>query len=460
MSGGPYRRALRWQRRRAAAGQPLVPRLLGLVVPVMAAVLLVPLVRTAFLSFLDLDEASWPAGLAGAWTRAGLLVLTVAGLLVHGTVLRGPARAVLSLLPVDPRGVVWAELGEAARRTCWVVAATAVVLLPVALEVGTGAWLLGLGVLGGAAAAGLAGGALALLGAVHIAEAPAWAPVLDLLRGNNPRAQAAIIYALAPSTLVGGWLVIGASEGAVALWLGHPAGALALAAPVGAGMAALAGVGPLADRAWFEASVVLAEIRARYAAVEQEDEARHVHMDWIVRWLPARVAPWALLDLRYGWRSQRAWLSSQWLLAVGGVLLGWTSDPAGPARAGVAAGAAGWVAGVVALLAARDEPEFLRAWLPRARGERGLAHAAVVVAWGALPVGLVVAGVALRGLLDAGFGAALGRALSAGAASVPLLLVAGLTAAVTASWRERGFTPYVGTAVLVLAAAVGLGGAG
>ncbi|MCB9664299.1 MAG: hypothetical protein H6732_09310 [Alphaproteobacteria bacterium] len=460
MSAAPYLRVLGWQRRRAAAAQGRGARVVGAVVPLVVLVLLLPLVRTAFLSFLDGDASGWGAGLAGAFGRAGLFVLTVAGLVVHATVLRGPARAVMSLLPVDPRGVVTAELLEAARRTAWVVAGTAVVLLPVALEVGWAAWALGLLVLVGAAIAGLVGGALALLGAVHVADEPGWAPALDLLRGNNPRPQAAIVYALAPSTALGGWLVLRAAQGAVGVLGGASDGWLALAAPGVVGLALLPLVGRVADAAWFEASVVLAEIRARYAAVEQEDEARHVPLDWVIRWLPAAVGRWVLLDLRYGWRSQRAWLSALWLLAAGGVLLGWTQEPSGPVRAGLLAGCAGWVAGVVALLGSREEPAFLRLWLPRDPWVRAAAHVAVVVAWAAMPALLVAGGVALRGVLDVGFAEGAARALRTAGAGLPLLGLAGLAAALWSTWRERGLAPYLGTAAVVVAAAVGLGGAG
>jgi hypothetical protein len=445
-----YGRVWSLQRRRARAAEPGAVRVAKAVGGVAVVAALVPLVRSALLGFLDVPGADVVGGLGGAWTRASLLVLVTASLAVHGNVLRGPARAVLQIHPVDPRSVVREELAAAARGQAVLVLAVIAVLAPVALEVGWLAWVLGALVVAGVAASGLVLGAVVLLGAIEAAESPAWAPWLDLVRGNNPRPQAAIIWALAPSTLVAGWVAVAASEAAARAATGPTAAAAWIAGPWALAALGSPFVPRLAERTWFRASVVLADIAARYAALEPHGAAREVALDWTVRWLPAEAARWALLELRYGWRERRTWLSAVWLVTIGAVVLGWTGTAAAAPRAGLVAGAAGWLVGVLPVLRAREEAPFLRHWLPGSTGALAAARAWAVLAWGS---GAVLA-TAVVVLLVHG-SAALGAAL---ATAVPSLVVAALASSGWATLRERGMAPYVGSAALALASVAALGG--
>ncbi|MCB9681430.1 MAG: hypothetical protein H6733_08150 [Alphaproteobacteria bacterium] len=447
-----YRAVYRTVRRREAAAQGLAARGLRALLFVAVTVALLPLVQPVFLAFLDEAPSTWADGLAGAWGRAGLLLLAVAGLSAHGTVLRGPARAALSLHPVDPAAVTRVELEAAARGLVPLVAATAVLALPIARTAGIVPWALGVAVVAGAAALGLVAGALALLGAIAVAEDPRWAPLLDGVRGNNPRPQAALIYALAPSTLIGGWLVMAAADGAVALGQGRLAGAVWVALPWIAAAIGLGGVPSLARRTWFPASAVLAEVRARYDAVEHPEEARRVYLDWTVRWLPDGVGRLALLLFRYGWRARRAVVSALWLAALGAVAAGWTDADGGPLRAGLVAAIGAWWVGSLAVFQARDEPQFLGVWLPRPPALALAATAWCVVAWALGPALVGAAAVAVRvgpGAAVITLGVAVGHAAVAGGA-----------ASVCARWRGRGLAPYVAGAVLAGAgtAAALLGG--
>jgi hypothetical protein len=364
----------------------------------------------------------WPI-LSALWLRLGVVLLTAAALRANDVVLRSPTRAALELLPVRADLLVVAELREAGRVGGRWVLVVWLAALPVAWHVSVEAWIYGLATLMLASTFGLVAGAASLLGAVGAAESPAWAGLLDAVRGNNPRPQAALIWAMAPVAAGGATLIAGAAEGSARLAAGEVGGAAWLLgfALVGAALRTLAV--RLAPRWWFVASVVLAEIRARYAAVETAEEARRVPMEHWVAWAPARVAPWLRLELRAGFRAHRSWLSAAWLGVLAAAFTVWTPDRSAPWRAGVWLGAAAWCASMAAVRGALDEQGFLTAWLGGG-GERRAARALAVIAWWTplLLVGLLpglrhglagVAAMAASGAAVAGLGA-LSTAVAAG----------------------------------------------
>lgn len=449
-----YRRVFALQRRRIAAEGGLAARLgrWALAVAVLAA--LAPLVEPTFLWFLGAPPAVVARGLGELWFRSCLLVMVALSMDVHATVLRGPSREVLTLLPVQPRAVVVAELEAVVlQRLPWLVG-VALLLSPVALKAGWGAWLVGLWVVLGAGALALCWATVAFLLAIDAAESPAAAPFLDALRGNNPRPQAALIYALAPGTLVGGVLAGGASTAAGGAAQGGLSGWL-----WGLGLWGLAGAAwplaaRLADRNWFRASVVLADIRARYAAIEGAQEALLVYLEWTVRWLPVAVARWALLELRYGWRERRGLISAMNFLGFGALVMGWSSGADGPLRAGLVGGVTAWFGAAVVVQRAASVPEFLRWSLPAPEAVAAAARAWAVVVWSGLPAAAALFGawmahggdgaaVVGRLVLVQVLGAAVAGALCARLAErgVALLVAAALIGAtVTGWWASGGWT--------------------
>lgn len=444
-----YRSAYRRQRVRAAASDGWQGRAVrvGLSVSVLAA--LVPVVRAVFLPFLDAPADAWAQGLAAVWLRAGLFAMVAVALTVHATVLRGPARPVLALHPVDPVAVVWAELAEAARARRDVLVALGVLLAPIGWHGGAGLWALGMVVVLGAWCGALTLSAVVFLGAIEVAESPRWSPWLDVVRGVNPRAQAAVIWALAPSTLLGGALTAWAAGAAVAVWQGSAGSAVWMLLPFVVALASVPAIPRLAARAWYAASVVLADIRARYDAVEQPEEAHRVYLDWVAGWLPTPVARWMLLDLRHAWRAHRSWVSGTWLVAVGALAAGWTSDPMGPVWAGIVGGAGAWLAGMLVVIGAVEEPAFLRVWLPRQAGVRAAARGAAVVAWSMAPVGTAMAAVGVR--------QGAGAAITAGCWAGAMVVLAAACAALAGQARARGRAPYVAMGLVSTGAAAWLG---
>lgn len=413
----PILRALRLRARRRVAALGwggVATRAVGaLVALTVVQVLLEPV----FLDFLGGPADEVERRLYGLSIQAGLVVFVASLLLASNRVLRSGSRPVLTLLPVDPAAAVHAELRVGVDRAWLGVAAVAYLLLPVLTRGPDQAFLDLAFVLAGAMFAGLNLGAVAFLGAIVVARSQRWAPLLDLARGNNPRPQAAIIWAVGPATLIGAFAIERAAVGG--RWWPLPLWGLAIAS----GLATR----PLARRAWFPATAVLSEIRARYDQVDGQEEAQAVWLDWTVRWLPETVARWARLDMRFGWRAARGWVSASWLVAAGAFAAGWTDAADGPVRAGIVGGLAVWCVGVVPLLQVADEAPFLRQWLPRSPGARAGARAFVVAIWGLTPV-VVAGGVAL---LRAGTSGAL-TALALGTS------VGGAAVVASAAWAPRG----------------------
>ncbi|MBW2256579.1 MAG: hypothetical protein JRI25_18550, partial [Deltaproteobacteria bacterium] len=235
-------------------------------VPALAAVVLVPLVRPVFLSFLDLDREAWGAGLEGVAVRVGVVLIGVLALDVYTALIRSPDRPILDLHPVDPGQVVVFEAVRVAEERAWLLPVLGLLLGPIGWEGSFGAWLAVMGVAVGSFALGLTGSVAMHLLAVEVAESPRFGPLLDMGRGYNQRAQAAFIYAPGAVLAAAGGLVMLASWGVGQAWSGQPAGLLLLAVPFAGAALAWVPVARLASRNWFRATAVLADIDARYAA--------------------------------------------------------------------------------------------------------------------------------------------------------------------------------------------------
>lgn len=353
----------------------------GLLGPIVATALLVPLVRPVFLSFLDLPVDLWPAGTAAVTMRFGALIVGLLALDVYTAIVRGPDRDVLAGLPVDAGQVVRFEVLRVALQRWWVLPAAAVVLAPVAVAGAPVLWALALVALLGAWGMGLALSAGMHLLAIEVSESERWAPVLDLVRGNNPRPQAAFLYAPGAVLLVAGLLVAGGANGAASVAAGDLWGWLGLLLPWPLVAFAWSRLDELARRSWFRGSAVLAEIDARYAALADREEALRVYLDWTVRWLPAGSRVWALRDLRHGWRARRTLITGAWLVGLAAFVAGWTEGEHGPLRAMAVSVFGVWLVAGVGVLLERDEPEFLRAWLPDGGGRALLARIWVLAWW-------------------------------------------------------------------------------
>jgi hypothetical protein len=449
----PYLTAWARRVRNRARGEGVGGILRAVALPLATAAILVPLVRRVFLGFLDAPVATYAESVAQIVLRVQIVVVAWIALDVYGAVVRGQDRDVLSLLPVDAARVVRASLLSIAVARWWLVPAAAIVLVPLAAtgEAGAvGIWLAAVVAIVAAYAGSLLVSAPVFLLAVFVAEDPRFAGLLDLVRGHNPRAQAAFLYAPGVVLLGVGALLI-PSAGAVPFASGSPAAAFSLLAPVVPGIVAVWFLPDLARRAWHRASLVVAEIDARYAALADPEEARRVYLDWIVRWLPVDIGRWALADLRHGWRARRTLVSGAWFVALLAFAAGWTSDPEGPSRVLVVVVLGTFLVAANGVLLARDEPRFLQVWLPR--GAAGAVARCLVLLFWVAPIPFL---------------GALSSALRASSGDAGTVLLAGLATAAPAvglafvcgQWRDQGLVLYAPTAAIcavALAAAVATG---
>lgn len=412
--------------------------------PPLAAILLLPLIEPVFFKFLLQDRSLWGEGLTAVSLRAGLLLIAVLSLEAYTALIRGKDRAVLSLLPVDPASATRLAGVRTLVETSYLPLMLCLLHLPLAIRGAPAAFALACVVVLGAWPLGVAAACAMHLLAVDVAQSPRAAPLLDMVRGNNPRAQAAFLYAPGAVLLVAGAAVVLASAGAGQVYAGDWTAAWTLAVPPALALLAWGPVPALARRSWFAASTVLADIDARYARLVDPEEARRVYLEGLVRFLPARMAVYALADLRAGWRAHRSWITSALGLGVAIGLLAWTADPMAPRNAGAALGPAILLTSTVGARLVKDEPDFLRVWLP----DPGLAgHAArawALLAWAQAVVLPAMFALAIR------HGAAAGvtfwlRGLIAATGAAALVIVA-------RGARGRAMWFYVPAAVLCAAA--------
>ena len=358
------------------------------------------------------------AGVEAISFRLGALVAGAMALHTYTDLIRSPHRPVLDPHPVEPVALLQAIALETARTRLYLALVGAVVLAPVAVAGHLTAWAGGALVVAGAWLAALGIGFTVHLAGVWAAFSPALARLLDLLRGDNPRMQAALIYAPGVAlALVGGVTGLAAAGVRIAL-LGQPIGWILLGLPPLAGLLGAVMAAPLARRYQVRATALLAEIDGMYAVLDPSTEARHVYFEWLSRgrreWLRA---------LRQGWRARRGWATGAWGLGLVGFAAGWSRDPGAPLLVLAVVGGAGAFYGLLPTrLAAGDPP-----WLDRALGvdagqvTRARAMVAFAYVQGALIPGVLALLVRqgshallpwLGAELLAGVGASLGAALA------------------------------------------------
>ncbi|MEN0068315.1 MAG: hypothetical protein AAGA48_39715, partial [Myxococcota bacterium] len=366
---------------------------------------------------------------------------------VYGALVRGEHRSVYALLPVDPAPVVGVQLRDVARRRWWLLAGAAIVLSPIATAGAPALWGAALAVLAGAFALGLTASALVFSFAIAAAESDRLAPLLDAIRGPNVRAQAAFIYAPGVVLIAVGGLMALSSQAAMVVATGAMGPLVWVGLPFVLAALALWPLPALARRTWFAGTAVIAEIDARDAALADPEEALSVHLDWSVRWLPRRVALYALNDLRHGWRTRRTLVSSAFLLGLVVLAVGWSDDPTAPYWVVASVIPASFLVAANGIWLDVDEPAILSTWLrsdPAEQLPRLLGRLWALVLW-QWPVGFIGAiGVAIF----AGFVPALGVVgVSLGIA----FLAAGL-AMLVGRRSDRGFVVYAPVAAVLATA--------
>jgi hypothetical protein len=437
----PHISAWRVQARRQAQLEGPLRRMGGLVVLVTIGAA-APVVTPVFFGFLGRPEAL-AAGVAGIGLRLGLVLCGAMALATYSALVRSPERAILDPHPVEPAALLrYLLLRTAVERFGWVLGA-AVFLLPLLIAGEFLGWCLATAVAAGGWAVGLLSGFSVHLAAIWVAESPSLAWVLELIRGQNPRLQAALIYAPGAALGLGGVTVWAASLGAAGVLAGRPDLGFLLLVPLGVGAIAWSFAGGL-GRAWYHrATTLLGEIDAAYQGQEDPEEAKTVYLEWAIRGLPPALRLRALRELRAGWRAHRSWLTGAWGLGAVAAVSAWsTSDVAG-ARAAAVASAGMVVVAAVSFRLQSESPEWLDAWLGlsarQVRSARGLA----VLGWLQGLVVLPVLALAIR----QGWAASLRLAIVLELTGLALAIVA----SGTSGWRRWGWAAYLPLAIVIWA---------
>jgi hypothetical protein len=290
--------------------------------PVLASVAAMPLARPVLLSFLTQGAGiAWVAGLEAVTVRLGALMAAAMALHTYSDLVRSPDRPVLDAHPVEPKALLRAIAWRTARQRSYLPVMAAVLLAPVLQVVGWVPWLGAVGVVLGAWLSALGVGFAVHLGAVWAGLSPGLAKVLDAVRGDNPRMQAALIYAPGAALLVVAISVVFSSAGLSHALTGAPSGWAFLCIPPLLGLVGWALAGPLAERYYVRATALLTEVDGLVSGVSSAEEDRTVYLEWM-----ARGRPELLRQLRQGWRSYRPWALGGWGLGFLGLLAAWSGE--------------------------------------------------------------------------------------------------------------------------------------
>lgn len=412
--------------------------------PLLATVVATPLARPVLLGFLDRGPAALPPGVEAIAFRVGAVIAAALALHTFSDLVRGPDRAVLDVHPVQPRLLLAAIARRTAASRSYLPAMGAILMSPLVVAGHLDAWLGATGLAIGAWVAGLGVGFATHLAAAEAARSERLALLLDLLRGDNPRMQAALIYAPGVALAITGVAVGLAASGLSGALQGWATGWGFLLLPPALGVAGWAVALPLSERAYVRTSALLAEIDAAWAGVEEGDDERQVYLEWL-----ARRRPELLRALRQGWRRLRTWPMGAWGLGAVGAFAGWSPDEGAAASVLAVTGAAVAVISAIPGRLAEGDP----AWLDDALGVNpvrvGAARATVAWLYGQGAILPATGALAIRhgGDVVAVFGAVeLFAALTAGAA-----------AAAAARWRGRSTWVYAPLALVAWAGLAGLG---
>ena len=178
-------------------------------VPVLAAVVALPWIAPSLLGFLPspgdaVEPKLWVPALSNLVSRLANLIAAMVILHSYTDLVRGSDRDVLDVHPVRATALVRAIALRTARTRIYLPVMGGVVLTPVAMGGHMMAYWGAVGVLFAAWLGGLGVGFMVHLGGVWAAFSPRFAALLDAVRGDNPRMQAALIYAPGVALLVVG----------------------------------------------------------------------------------------------------------------------------------------------------------------------------------------------------------------------------------------------------------------
>jgi hypothetical protein len=269
---------------------------------VVGAILAAPIAEPILLNY-----AGSGSGIEQLSLRLGAFLAGLMALQTYTDIVRSPERDVISLHPLLPVFFLDAVAKRTVKKSvCWPTA-LAIVTIPLLYRGSFEAWFWILMILFSSWLGGIGLGYAVNLGSIWAARDQRMSSILDLVRGSNPREQAAFIYAPGVALALLGIAIAFASGGARAALSGNPVLGLLVALPI-----VLGGVGywwarSLVERELIRGVAILAEIDAHWRLVTDDEDAGAVYLDWV-----AKNNPNLLRSLRQGWRSYRLYPNLSW----------------------------------------------------------------------------------------------------------------------------------------------------
>jgi hypothetical protein len=374
-----------------------------------------------------------------------LLVAGAMCLHTYGDLIRGSDRPILDPHPVQPRLLLHALAWRTLTERIYLPLICGVLLMPLGFN---GHWLhfgAGLGLVFSGYWTGLGAGYATHLGAAWAARSPGLARALDLLRGVNPRMQAALIYAPGFALALAGTAIALASAGLESALGGWSPGWAWMLLPIILGGLGLFLAGPLADRYYVRTTAILGEIDSMYAGLDAVDDGSAVYLDWL-----ARGNRDVLRTLRHGWRGLRSWPVGAWMLGAVLGVVALSTESTAPTQVRTMGSAAVLLIEAVVLRMAAQDPEWL---------EKTLGISARRIAFSRFVVALLYAqGVVIPAALGLWIRHGLGSWIEILHVELVALVGAAVAALVGLVWRGRGIWAYGPMGIMLWA--LGLAGQG
>ena len=276
------------------------------VVLLVVAIALAPFSKDTLLYFLE-NPSQAIAGIEGLAFRLSALVGAAVALTSYQQIIRTSEREVLGSHPVQPKLWFSALFRKTFLHTWiwpWICSALAWPMLLHNLYAEFGLLCL-VNLIGWLSM--LCIGYLVHLGSVWVARSEISAPLLDAIRGNNPREQAAFIYAPGFALFFCGLLMMLCSFSIDGVLQRHPPAFGFFVLPLLVGVIALFFAHRLSESQLVPASAVLAEVDARWATLDEAQHESAVYLEWL-----ANDRKELLRALRQGWRGLRIWPMGIW----------------------------------------------------------------------------------------------------------------------------------------------------
>jgi len=278
------------------------PRSWRVLLIIVGAALAAPFAKPLLLNY-----AGTGSGIEQLSLRLGAFLAGLMALQTYTDIVRSPERDVISLHPLLPVFFLDAVAKRTVKKSvCWPIA-LAIVTFPLLFEGSFEAWFWILMILFSSWLGGIGLGYAVNLGSIWAARDQRMNPILDLVRGSNPKEQAAFIYAPGVALALLGIAIAFASGGARAALSGNPVLGSLVALPI-----VLGGIGfwwarTLVERELVRGVAILAEIDAHWIQATEDEDAGAVYLDWV-----AKNNPDLLRSLRQGWRSHRLYPNLSW----------------------------------------------------------------------------------------------------------------------------------------------------